>query len=168
MAQKAKPMLAWNRRNRMTPKLKCDFCGEPIAVGERADNQGSDFHPECIYRAVAGSIAHHFKHCSCIIPGSTAEDPPFLTKHQSALLAYYHKQGMVFATFGIFERPNDAPESFVTRAFFSCPKITVEPITGYALFSKTLEGARAPLEGLHLCRMHRMDGDPEFLVETWI
>jgi hypothetical protein len=44
-------------------------------------------HVECVYRAVAGSVAHIEQRCSCYVPGSTEGDPPGLTKRQAAKAA---------------------------------------------------------------------------------
>ncbi len=72
----------------------CVYCNEEILPGERADNKGSDFHPECLFRAVAGSVAHLQRRCSCFVPGSREGDPPGLTRRQAAAaaLAYYYAQ----------------------------------------------------------------------------
>jgi len=65
----------------------CDYCGEPILPGERADNIGSDFHVECMFRGVSGSVAHIRKECSCY-GGTSDGDAPGLTKRQGARAAF--------------------------------------------------------------------------------
>lgn len=63
----------------------CAWCQEPILPGERADNQGGDFHQECLFRAGAGSVGHILHRCSC--HGGNQEDPPGLTKREAARAA---------------------------------------------------------------------------------
>ncbi len=66
--------------------MDCDYCHEEILPGERADNKGGDFHLECIFRAVGGSVGHISKQCSCY--GGTAGDPEGMTVRQAAKAAF--------------------------------------------------------------------------------
>ncbi len=65
--------------------MTCDYCKEEILPGERADNHGSDFHRECLFRLVGGSWGHILKECSCY--GGTMDDPPGMSKRQGAVMA---------------------------------------------------------------------------------
>jgi hypothetical protein len=77
----------------MTPPSPhiCRWCAEPVDDGpdltsapfaESARRNG--MHPECMFRACAGSVAHIEQRCSCFVPGSTAGDDPRLTERQQA------------------------------------------------------------------------------------
>jgi hypothetical protein len=68
------------------------------------------------------------------------------------------------STFTIFNRPLDAPESFVVRRFEIFPNHVV-PREAF-LFS-TLEGARASLPAGLVCFARRDDDEPQ-IVETWL
>lgn len=66
--------------------LVCDWCKEPIE-GEPSDQRllCATMHPECLIRAVIGSLEHQRGVCSCY--GGTERDPPELTVRQAAKLA---------------------------------------------------------------------------------
>ncbi len=63
----------------------CAYCHEEILPGERADNHGSDFHKECSFRSIAGSVGHLRKRCSCY--GGNEGDPPGMTPREAAKAA---------------------------------------------------------------------------------
>jgi hypothetical protein len=63
-----------------SPLPLCRWCGEPV----ESRLHGMGMHPECMFRACAGSVAHIEGRCSCFVPGSTAGDDPRLTKRQQA------------------------------------------------------------------------------------
>lgn len=65
----------------------CDYCEEPFDAGERAPNRGADLHRECLFRAVAGSVAHIQWRCRCYVTGSDENDPPGITLCQAARAA---------------------------------------------------------------------------------
>jgi hypothetical protein len=64
--------------------MNCTWCDEPLD-----DKSGvsvfSAMHRECMFRAVAGSVAHIEGRCGCYVPGSDETDDPALTKHQAAI-----------------------------------------------------------------------------------
>lgn len=73
----------------------CLWCDEEIVDGDRGfmraavTQTGADLraeHRECGFRAVVGSIGHLLKVCHCY--GGTMEDPPGITRRQSALLVW--------------------------------------------------------------------------------
>lgn len=67
--------------------MLCEFCGEEILDGERANTMPGcvDAHRECLIRSVVGSVGHQLHKCSCY--GGTEEDPPGMTKRQAAKAA---------------------------------------------------------------------------------
>lgn len=147
--------------------MKCVYCEEEIGPGERADNIGSDFHRECLFRSVAGSVAHQMGECSCYRKGSTENDPPMLTMRQAAKLALDYAHGEVLAMYSIFEHPKDAPDKYVVRTVFVWRGNLPEPVIGQARYADSLAEARALLPpGLY--RLERELNDPLYLIETWL
>lgn len=69
---------------------RCAYCGEPLHAARHGimTASGLSYHRECFHRLCFGSIAHHMGECSCFIPGSTLTDPPGLSLHEAALLAF--------------------------------------------------------------------------------
>jgi hypothetical protein len=65
--------------------MSCQLCGEPILEHERVEQP--DFHRECAFRAVAGSVAHIERRCSCFVRGSDESDPPGVSKREAARMA---------------------------------------------------------------------------------
>lgn len=65
---------------------ECLWCKEMIARGELRHALLPQYHFACALRAVAGSIAHLEKRCSCYVPGATCSDPVDLTLRESAQL----------------------------------------------------------------------------------
>ena len=64
----------------------CDWCGEIVELGEDSEACANrSMHKECAFRAVAGSVAHIRRRCSCF--GGTEHDPPGMTKRQAAKTA---------------------------------------------------------------------------------
>ena len=66
----------------------CNWCEEKI---EAQDNgvvysHGPVAHRNCFLRQINGSVAHVLKMCSCYVPGASEDDPPELTKRESANL----------------------------------------------------------------------------------
>lgn len=71
--------------------MTCVWCGEPMAdtvAGMAIQTNMAAMHTECAYRAVAGSVAHLEKRCSCYVPGSEEGDPPGMTKREAASAAW--------------------------------------------------------------------------------
>ena len=66
----------------------CEWCKEPVLPGERNPVGPGDWHAECIFRAVCGSLAHVEHRCGCYVPGSKDTDPPGLTIRQAARAAF--------------------------------------------------------------------------------
>jgi len=65
--------------------MKCFYCGEPIVASDNSIAMGClNTHRNCFLRQVIGSVAHIEKRCSCYVDGSTAGDPPELTRRQAA------------------------------------------------------------------------------------
>lgn len=145
----------------------CAHCEEMIGPGERADNEGSDFHRECMFRGVAGSVAHQMKECSCYRPGSTQGDPPFLTRRQAAKLAWDYAHGHVLAMYSIFDHPKDAPQHFVVRTVFIWHDTAPEPVIGQARYAASLLEARE-LIPQGAVRLERAPEDVDHLLETWV
>ena len=66
----------------------CFYCGEEVLPGEDSGRVGNaPSHLECSFRAVAGSVAHIERRCSCFIPGSEEGDPPGMTRREAAKAA---------------------------------------------------------------------------------
>ena len=66
--------------------MMCQYCGEEILPGGRSDAVcNADYHIECAFRGVGGSVGHILKRCSCY--GGTEEDPPGMTKREAAKAA---------------------------------------------------------------------------------
>ena len=64
----------------------CLWCDEVCAPDEPITTYlgGEVAHLPCTLRQVLGSVAHLVQRCSCYVPGSTASDPPGLTRRQAA------------------------------------------------------------------------------------
>lgn len=62
----------------------CAYCDEPVAIQDVGVQQ---FHQECKFRMVVGSVAHVTRRCSCYVMGSTEGDPPGMTLRQAASAA---------------------------------------------------------------------------------
>jgi hypothetical protein len=62
----------------------CIYCGEPVLKVEESAAGQKNLHRECVFRAVAGSVAHIQHRCGCYVPGSTEGDPPGMTIRQAA------------------------------------------------------------------------------------
>jgi len=68
--------------------MNCEYCNEEILTGERSDVfQRNDFHVECGFRILAGSVAHIEKRCSCFGGKDWNLDPPGLTRREAARAA---------------------------------------------------------------------------------
>jgi hypothetical protein len=69
----------------------CLYCGEEVLPDEGNPNIKTDLrykmHAECLFRSVAGSVAHIQKRCSCYVEGSSESDDPGLTLRQGASAA---------------------------------------------------------------------------------
>ena len=72
----------------------CNWCGESIVEGDAGimmplitEIGTLDIyrHKECYLRGVFGSVGHQQRQCSCY--GGTIEDPPELTRRESAIAA---------------------------------------------------------------------------------
>ncbi len=76
----------------------CQWCEEPIAEGDRGvfynDFENQPWHEECITRFTVGSVGHILGICYC--HNGTYEDPPGLTRRQSAKAAYLFWVGSMF------------------------------------------------------------------------
>jgi hypothetical protein len=79
----------------------CTYCYEPLDVPRHL----AYLHRECAFRAVAGSVAHLQKRCSCYVPGSMESDPPGMTPRQAALAALKLWGEQQFP--GLFQDPPD-------------------------------------------------------------
>lgn len=67
--------------------VPCIRCDEPIkALDMGVVTNLGPLHYECQMRMIVGSVGHQLKQCSCY--GGTLEDPPELTKRESAIAAY--------------------------------------------------------------------------------
>jgi hypothetical protein len=70
------------------PKQMCLYCGEEVFPGEGSSrvvtSLKDEMHAECLFRSVAGSVAHIQKRCSCYVKGSSESDDPGLTLRQGA------------------------------------------------------------------------------------
>jgi len=44
-------------------------------------------HQECLFRSIAGPVAHIEHRCGCFIPGSSEGDPPGMTVREAARAA---------------------------------------------------------------------------------
>jgi len=64
--------------------MKCAYCEEPIKRDNLMSEAISPMHSNCALRAVAGSVAHIERRCSCYIPGAEETDPPGMTKREAA------------------------------------------------------------------------------------
>lgn len=76
--------------------MMCEYCGEPISESER--NEQPDYHRECAFRTIAGSVAHIERRCGCYVRGSVENDDPGLTKReaaQAALAAWARREARV-------------------------------------------------------------------------
>jgi hypothetical protein len=62
----------------------CSHCGEEIKDGEAA-MPSHQFHLECFWRGILGSVGHLNKRCSCY--GGTESDPPEMTLREAAKAA---------------------------------------------------------------------------------
>lgn len=66
--------------------VNCDYCGEKLERGARAPHFATgNFHMECGFRMIIGSVGHQRKLCSCY--GGTFDDPPDTTRRQAAIAA---------------------------------------------------------------------------------
>jgi hypothetical protein len=65
----------------------CAWCKEPLLDQDR-NGVMRDHHHECAVRAIAGSVAHIEKRCSCFVPGSIEGDPIGMTPRHAAIKAY--------------------------------------------------------------------------------
>jgi hypothetical protein len=85
----------------------CAWCEEVITEKDQgvANPREAPFHIECFMRTMLGSLAHLQKKCSCYVPGSTAGDPPEMSKRQAALAA------LLFQEKGIFNNINTKKET---------------------------------------------------------
>lgn len=72
----------------MSEPVKCRYCDEDVLPGEPYAHlpNAQDIHKECLVRMAVGSAAHQLGECTC--HGGEREDPPHLTRRQSARLAY--------------------------------------------------------------------------------
>jgi hypothetical protein len=66
----------------------CAYCGEPIGDIIRRVATPQPMHRECLFRGVAGSVAHIERRCGCYVPGSIEGDPPGMTLRQGAIAAF--------------------------------------------------------------------------------
>ena len=73
------------------PKQMCLYCSEEVLPGEGNPNLETDLkykmHAECLFRSVAGSVAHIRRQCSCYVQGSSESDPPGLTLREGSKAA---------------------------------------------------------------------------------
>ena len=60
--------------------MTCIYCDELLIEGEPGNT-----HQECAFRMIGGSAAHHLHECCCF--GGTRDDPPGMSKRDSARLA---------------------------------------------------------------------------------
>ena len=69
--------------------MECYWCDEEVRPPEAVMVfvNGATGHTDCVLRSIAGSVVHQRHECSCFIAGSTAEDPPEMTKREAATLA---------------------------------------------------------------------------------
>ena len=75
--------------------MNCEWCGEPVTEGqlcrpvacvrENGIAEVGAYHHECLLRSIVGSVGHQLKRCSCF--GGTFEDPPNMSRRESALAA---------------------------------------------------------------------------------
>jgi hypothetical protein len=63
--------------------MRCSWCEEELPVPCEIR-----FHPECMFRVIAGPVAHLQQRCRCYVKGSRAGDPEGLTPREAALVAY--------------------------------------------------------------------------------
>lgn len=73
--------------------LHVDEMGANVETGQR-------MHRVCLFRHVVGSVAHIEGRCSCVVPGSTEDDPEGCTKLEAAeasLAAFRRKRGIIGA-----------------------------------------------------------------------
>ncbi len=86
----------------------CAWCGEPITANDRgvliwrleikkvvtyrslhaSPGGHRPWHVECNFRAIAGSVGHQKRRCSCF--GGEEDDPPGLSKREAARAAWEH------------------------------------------------------------------------------
>ena len=71
-----------------TPSEPCVHCAEHFRETESGirDYNHMPMHIECFVRLFAGSAAHQLQMCTCY--GGTWEDPPELSVHEAARLAF--------------------------------------------------------------------------------
>jgi len=71
----------------------CPWCAEEVLDNEWIGTP--EFHRECEFRLIAGSVAHLLRRCSCYVPGSEESDPPDMSLRQAARAAFelWRKQG---------------------------------------------------------------------------
>lgn len=70
---------------------ECPHCNEPVLPWkeQRPINGDGRIHQECMVRAVAGSVGHQLRQCSCYRPAHCQqEDPIGLSKREAARRAY--------------------------------------------------------------------------------
>lgn len=60
----------------------CIICSEEIKAHEVIPDAEGKAHHECLFRSVAGSVAHQTGKCSCY--GGVGEDDPNLTVRENA------------------------------------------------------------------------------------
>jgi hypothetical protein len=64
----------------------CQWCDEAIGEQDTGFLLPNPVHRECLVRMTTGSVSHQLRECACF--GGTREDPPGLSRRQSALMAY--------------------------------------------------------------------------------
>ena len=71
--------------------MQCEYCKEEVLPGEGNPNIKTSLrytmHHECLFRCVAGSVAHIRHECGCYVKGSDESDPPGMTLREGAKAA---------------------------------------------------------------------------------
>jgi ribosomal protein L37E len=65
----------------LSDRMICLYCQEPVDDDELEHMR---MHKACMFRSVAGSVAHIERRCGCYVPGSAEGDPPGMTLRQAA------------------------------------------------------------------------------------